>query len=381
MNGRYQYSAEHLSELVGTIYDCVLAPAKWTQAIAAIGAAFNFQNSILAINGFDGRALVGVVVGVDDYWLSRMLNYGTAVTDGWGGMERIAQYPLEEPIVLSRAMPSLDLDRNPYFVEWARPQGIIDAVAVGLERNAVAVSNLSLGRHESAGAVSDAEIDSLRVLAPHLRRAVAISQVLELKTIEASTFGATLDTLSSAILIVDVDTRCLHANDAAKAMLDKRDPIALRDGELVLQSKAGTLALNEAVRNAATTMLTSRSRGAGIPTTGENGSPVVLHVMPLHRPELSRPISRHAVAAVFVSPSASPPQMPADALSLLYALTPAETRVFEMLVGGQTQSNISSTLGLAVSTVKTHLLRIFEKTGTKRQADLIKLASSLSAPL
>ena len=321
MNGSYRHSAEHLSELVGAIYDCVLAPAKWTQAIAAIGAAFDFQNSILAINGYDGRALVGVVVGVDDYWLSRMLNYGTAVTDGWGGMEKIAQYPLEEPIVLSRAMPSLDLDRNPYFAEWARPQGIIDAVAVALERNAVAISNLSLGRHERAGPVSDADVDSLRLLAPHLRRAVSISQVLELKTIEASTFASTMDTLSSAILIVDINARCLHANDAAKAMVETGDPIALRDGELVLPRLAGHIALKEAVRGAASPLVTSRSRGAGIPATRRDGSPVVLHVMPLHRPELSRPIDRRAVAAVFVSPSTSPPQMPADALSLLYALT------------------------------------------------------------
>ncbi|MDX7952426.1 helix-turn-helix transcriptional regulator [Lichenihabitans sp. Uapishka_5] len=381
MDERDRHSAEHFSDLVGAIYDCVLAPTKWTEALAAIAAAFNFQNGVLAINGYDGRALVGAVFGIDAYWLSRMLDYGTAVTDLWGGPARLAQYPIEEPIVQSRAMPLYDRDRNPYFVEWARPQGIIDAVGVGFERNAAGVSNLSLGRHESAGVVSDADIDALRTLAPHLRRAVTISRVLELKTIEASTFAATIDTLGSAILIVDVDTCCLHANDAAKTMLETKDPIALKDGELVLPGMAGTFALKQAVRDAATRLATSGVRGAGIPTTCRDGSPAVLHVMPLHRPELTRPIGRRAVAAVFVSPSAAPPQMPADALSLLYALTPAETRVFEMVVGGQTQGEIASTLGLAVSTVKTHLLRLFEKTGSKRQADLIKLATSLSAPV
>ena len=380
MTGSYRYSAEHLSELVGMIYDCILAPGKWTDALQAVTAAFDFQNGVLAINGYQGQALVVAVVGVEDYWLSKMLNYGTAVTDLWGGAAKIARYPLEEPIVQSRAMPFYDRDRNPYFAEWARPQGIIDAVAVGFERNAAGVSNMSLGRNESGGAVSDADIDSLRVLAPHFSRAVAISRVLDLRTIEASTFAATIDTLTSAILIVDADTRCLHANDAAKAMLDARDPIALRDGELVLPRSVETHALNEAVRSATTVLAAASPRGAGIPSTRQDGSPAVLHVMPLHRPELSRPIDRRAVAAVFVSPSAAPPQMPADALSLIYALTPAETRVFEMVVGGQTQSQIASTLGLAISTVKTHLLRIFEKTGSNRQADLIKLATSLSAP-
>ena len=380
MTGRYQHSAEHLSNLVGLIYDCVLAPANWTGTIAAIAAAFNYKNSVLAINGYDGRALVGAVVGVDDYWQSRMLTYGTAVTDLWGGMAKIMQYPLEEPIAQSRAMPFYDRDANPYFAEWARPQGIIDAVVVGLERSRAGVANLSLGRHEDAGPVTDADIDSLRVLAPHLRRAVAISRVLDLRIVEASTFAATLDKLGPAILIVDAESRCLHANDAAKAMLDAKDPVALKDGELALPRRAGTLALQQAVRDAATPFTGAGARAAGIPSTRLDGSPVVLHVMPLHRPALSGPVGPRAVAAVFVSPSALPPQMPADALSLLYGLTPAETRIFEMLAGGMTQGEIASALGLATSTVKTHLLRVFEKTGCKRQAELTMLATSLTAP-
>jgi DNA-binding CsgD family transcriptional regulator len=51
-----------------------------------------------------------------------------------------------------------------------------------------------------------------------------------------------------------------------------------------------------------------------------------------------------------------------------------------MIVAGGTQSDIAKKLGLAVSTIKTHLLRVFEKAGCKRQADLVRLASSLSVP-
>jgi len=38
-------------------------------------------------------------------------------------------------------------------------------------------------------------------------------------------------------------------------------------------------------------------------------------------------------------------------------------------------------LGLSVPTVKTHLRRLFEKTGTKRQADLIKLVAGYMSPI
>ena len=78
-------------------------------------------------------------------------------------------------------------------------------------------------------------------------------------------------------------------------------------------------------------------------------------------------------------PLAEPMPMLAQALALLYDLTPAEVRVFESVVAGATPAEIAARLGLAPSTVKTHLLRVFDKTGCRRQADLVRLASSLTA--
>jgi DNA-binding CsgD family transcriptional regulator len=51
-----------------------------------------------------------------------------------------------------------------------------------------------------------------------------------------------------------------------------------------------------------------------------------------------------------------------------------------MISAGSTQTTIGRALGIAPSTVKTHVLHLFEKTGCTRQADLLKLAASLSAP-
>jgi DNA-binding CsgD family transcriptional regulator len=73
--------------------------------------------------------------------------------------------------------------------------------------------------------------------------------------------------------------------------------------------------------------------------------------------------------------------MPADALALLYDLTPAESRIFELIADGQALSDIAVVLGIAPSTVKTHLLRVFDKTGCSRQAELVKLAASMSLPV
>ncbi len=81
--------------------------------------------------------------------------------------------------------------------------------------------------------------------------------------------------------------------------------------------------------------------------------------------------------AIFIASSADPPRL-ADVMGLLYRLTPAETRVFELIVEGKAPVEISEVLGVSVSTIKTHLVRVFDKTGCSRQADLVAMAAKVN---
>ena len=43
--------------------------------------------------------------------------------------------------------------------------------------------------------------------------------------------------------------------------------------------------------------------------------------------------------------------------------------------------DVAPVLGIAETTVRTHLRHLFEKTGTSRQADLVKVVASFANPL
>ncbi|WSH31186.1 helix-turn-helix transcriptional regulator (plasmid) [Rhizobium beringeri] len=64
-------------------------------------------------------------------------------------------------------------------------------------------------------------------------------------------------------------------------------------------------------------------------------------------------------------------------MTQIYGLTPAETRIFELIARGEAPKAIAKQLGLSASTVKTHIRNIFAKTGTRRQADFARMAASL----
>jgi DNA-binding CsgD family transcriptional regulator len=208
---------------------------------------------------------------------------------------------------------------------------------------------------------------------------IEVDQALRPQTIEISTFASVLNAFNSAIILVDKHASCMYANVAARTMLSLKDPLALKNGQLSLRRLAATIAFKEIVHTVA---IGSRLHSAEVPVTRDDGTPMILHIRSLHHHEIQRDIGRsEATAAIFMSSSLAPLHIPADALAMLYNLTPSETRILEMIVAGETQGNIAAKLGLAVSTIKTHLLHVFEKTGCQRQADLVRLAASLYMPL
>lgn len=63
----------------------------------------------------------------------------------------------------------------------------------------------------------------------------------------------------------------------------------------------------------------------------------------------------------------------AGTLSETFGLTPAETRIARALVQGKQLVQIATDFGISRTTVAFHLRNIFQKTGTRRQAELVAI--------
>lgn len=74
------------------------------------------------------------------------------------------------------------------------------------------------------------------------------------------------------------------------------------------------------------------------------------------------------------------PMLATDAIAAAFRLTPSELRVLMAIIEIGGVPDIAAKLGVAETTVKTHLGRLFEKTGAGRQADLVKIAAGFAVP-
>jgi hypothetical protein len=89
----------------------------------------------------------------------------------------------------------------------------------------------------SAASFGDREIEVVRLLIPHVRRAVTISNVLDVQAIEKARMAETLDALKLGVVLANEDSRILHANRAAEAMMRDGGPLRGRGG--VLRAEGG----------------------------------------------------------------------------------------------------------------------------------------------
>jgi DNA-binding CsgD family transcriptional regulator/PAS domain-containing protein len=334
----------------------------------------NFANAALGVDEMpSGKILIHEASGISPAWFAEHPKYASSIPAVWGGPLRISQFPSDEPILATDLTPPEVYEANAYVAHWARPQGLVDCVALFLTQQDGLLASIAFGVHEDSPA-TPAKLSALRL-------AVAISKLLDMKGLAADTLQSALDSLVPAIVLVDADLGVVHANSAARAMLRDNDPILESAGKLALPHPRTTAALADAVKRAGENGVALGQRGIGIPAKRRDGSPAVAHVMPLRQAHRPSGLAQRAVAAVFVASAAAPPQMSAAALALLYDLTPAETRVLELIVEGKTREEIAAQLGVSLATTKTHLQRVFDKTGHSRQADLLRLVGSLALPV
>jgi DNA-binding CsgD family transcriptional regulator len=69
------------------------------------------------------------------------------------------------------------------------------------------------------------------------------------------------------------------------------------------------------------------------------------------------------------------------AASAIYGLSPAQQKVAGLIVEGLSLGEIGDRLGISITTTRTHLTRVFDKTGVRTQPALVRVLLSTAAPV
>jgi DNA-binding CsgD family transcriptional regulator len=200
----------------------------------------------------------------------------------------------------------------------------------------------------------------------------------DLQKAEAASLADTLDGISAGLFLIDAAGRIVHANTAGKMTLKQADILRAAGGRLVTNDRQANRTLADAFATAGN----GKTACSAIPLVARDGNCHVAHVLPLTSgPRRKAGADYAAAAALFIHTTTLDTRSPAKAIAKAYKLTPMELRVLLTVVEVGGKPGVAKALGIAETTVKTHLDRLFQKTGVGRQADLVKIVAGFVNPL
>lgn len=367
------------SSLIGSIYDCALKPDLWPAALQRICAVLEGHSAGIVVLDFQGPGdrLVRDW-GPTTMWGERMAGVFDSIKRIHRQFLGMSGERLAEPILLPRDLaPQVNVFTSPFYTEWAAPQKIHQVMEAVALSEPTRLGLFCITRRQDTGFFTDGQVDLLRHLAPHIRRAITISDLLDLKTVERQAFAAVIDSIRTGICIVGAGGEILHANVAAREMLEKQMPIRAEAGHLRGVDREVTRELLDAIATAQRDEAGIGANGIGVPLRGAEHHPSVAHVLPLARGDIRTRLVPQALAAVFINGDGPASFGDLDAIARSFEYTPSETRLAGELMAGRTLAEAASSLGVGESTVRTHLQNVFTKSGVSRQVDLVSLLTRL----
>jgi DNA-binding CsgD family transcriptional regulator/PAS domain-containing protein len=367
-----------LSCVVGSIYDAALDPALWTEALARIAEFVGGRAGALG-----SKDMVTKFVGVDHH-VGRDLQYMQMHSETHGEFDPLASVPRFD--VGQVVSPPEPMTHDDDCEEWVRPQGRGDIAVAVHARPGKSGEFLSVVRSEANGMVDNGNdmVDHemhrrMSLVAPHARRAVLIGRTIDQKADEVATLADALDSLSAGVFLIEANGRIVHANAAGRGILGVDDCLRSIGGRLVARDTKINRTLQDIFAGRGD--LEIGCKGIALPLTARQGEGHIAHVLPLAAAARRRAGAARTVAAVFVCRATLETPSSADVIRRAYQLTPTELRVLLAIVNIGGIPEVATALGVADTTIKTHVGRLFEKTGAGRQADLVKVVAGFSTPL
>lgn len=225
------------------------------------------------------------------------------------------------------------------------------------------------------------ELELLPLLRPHLQRCRQIRARIAALEAQQKAAEEAFDRLPFGIVFVDARGRALRLNRAAEAIVAAADGLTVRSRALTAATARETVALQRLIGEAAAPAASRRVSGGAMALTRPSMlRPLSVLIAPLPPDADDRSDGRTA-AVIFVSDPERAPEVPESVLARLFDLTRAQASLAALLAQGLDLVEAADRLGVTISTARTHLRQVFGKTGTDRQAELVRLILRSTAGL
>jgi DNA-binding CsgD family transcriptional regulator len=368
-------SNEALASLIDAIYEAGLDAQRWSDTLPQLAAAAGANVADLVMVETSRGAAAMFSTGMDPAAIEAYQKYYNRLDPIRRAIERKPAGTIAtDRDIVSKAW----LTRTEFYNDWVRPQDFYDCTMLTLFRDSTGAGVICLAAPERVDGFATRSSELLRQLMPHLARAAQITlKIAELDALRSAGLEV-LDCLSEGIILADINARVVFANRAAEGMLATADGIGVDASGLCATKSVQTTALRRFIALSARREDIASAGGSLLLERASGRRPLSVTVAPMRRERAWSSVT-HPIAIVFIADPERDAEPSVSRLRGLYGMTPAEAVVAGIISKGNGVKSAARALGIAPSTARTHLHRIFEKTGTRRQAELANLVNQIAS--
>ena len=368
--------ADAILTAVQHIHDVALTLDGWTRALASIAAAVGSGRACLLVQ--DAESGAAEFIAGFEMAPQHLTDYAAAansrVLPAW--MQDLYRLPAGVVRQSSAIVSDQEFVRSAFYNEAVRPMGdfygIVIAPVRSPRRRVYFAAGRSLGRED----YDPNDVAVLQTLVPHLATALHVGWRVAAAELQSAIACAAVDQLKTCVILVDAAARILFASPAAEAILAGNDGLGTSREGICTGDHGTTRILRRLIANCAGITLADGGPGGAL-EVGHGGTSLRVIVAPFRADALqvdTRWLGISRPAAIFIVSNPEHERCTrTDELRRRFGLTPAEAAVALEIVRGDGREATAARLGIGATTVRSHLSQIFEKTGVRRQAELVRL--------
>ena len=362
-----------ITELIGLIYDAALDATRWGAFLQRYADILNFHTAQLELITPDAKLSVTACVGLstaDVAELKEIIHLNPWLPAVW-------QSPAGVVGGSHEFVSDTDYARSPYYHEFGRKIDQYYGQAGLIFKSESLLGAIGGVRSKTGGPCDERDKQLLGALMPHIARALRMHVRFAQLNAQADCLLDFLDRLTRGVILFDEWGRVLRVNRAAEQIIAQQDGLYLSSRGLKTSDRALTAEFQRLIYEASQT-----AGGAGFSSGGTLAVP---------RPSLRRPwivvvspyksSSGDKLAAVMLIDPDQHPAAPVEVLAKAFGFTGAEARLAQLLASGNRVEDAADQLNITVNTARTHVRRMLDKTGLRRQTELVLMLNKLPASI
>ncbi len=369
--------------VIGAIYDCAANPELWPETLNRLRDFVGSAYLMVGLADFSSMQTLGHPTGTirhsewDPVWFDKLSKLIPIIPKH----ELLLRDDIDSPWVQMDYISMDEVRETQFYKEWVEPQKLKDCVVTQYMKRNNMYGVCSFATPLGAPDIDDRQRKFAAFVSPHIRRAIAINDMVDKGSLALMLYRKVLDSLAVAVVVVGASSHIRFANAKADKLLSQGNLLRKANGKLmaVRRDVSGT-SLDDAIDRCTKGDAASGLSGIGVPLASETGERAAAYVLPIRGDDVRGQMGDGS-ATVFIAQRGEQQPMAVEILRTVFDLTPTEARIAYATSLGDSPETISLAHGTTTDTVRSHLKHIYVKADVPDKTALAARVNALVPPV